>query len=100
MSLTPDPKPNRRRYWANLTLAAVAAQVGCLTLVLLLAAVLGGLWLDARFQTRPVITIVLVIASIPISLISMLLIVRSATNQIKTNIQQEREEEANIGRKT
>ncbi len=67
----------------NVTLAVVAGQVGCLTLLIVLAAVLGGLWLDQRFQTKPILTIVLLVVSIPISLLVMLGVVRSATRRIK-----------------
>lgn len=93
-NLEPQPKPGK--YWLNLTLAGVAAQVGCLTLVIVVAAVFGGLWLDARFDTRPVITLVLVFASIPISLILMFVLARSATAKIKANLETQRREEAGI----
>jgi hypothetical protein len=83
MSQTSDPKRDRRQYWLNLTLAGVAGQVGCLTLIIILIAVFGGLWLDARFDTRPVFTIGLVIASIPVSLVIMFYVVRLATSKIK-----------------
>jgi MFS-type transporter involved in bile tolerance (Atg22 family) len=87
---TPVPTDKKRR-WLNLTLAGIAGQVGCLTLVIVLAAVFGGLWLDARFQTRPMITLILVIASIPISLVLMFLVVRGATAKIKENLQNPKE---------
>ena len=35
----------------NLTLAGVAGAAGCLTLIIVVAAVLGGLWLDARLKS-------------------------------------------------
>jgi hypothetical protein len=85
MSQTPDQKPDRRQQWLNLTLAGAAGQVGCVTLIIVIAAVLGGLWLDSRFQTRPVFTLVFLIASIPVSLGAMLYIVRLVTSKIKTN---------------
>jgi MFS-type transporter involved in bile tolerance (Atg22 family) len=87
---TPVPTDKKRR-WLNLTLAGIAGQVGCLTLVIVLGAVFGGLWLDARFQTRPMITLILVIASIPISLVLMFLVVRGATAKIKANLQNPKE---------
>ncbi len=61
--------------------------MGCLTLVILLSAIFGGLWLDARFETKPMITVILVIASIPVSLTLMFLVVRAATSKIKSNLQ-------------
>jgi len=56
------------------------------------------LWLDARFQTKPVITLVLVFASIPVSLILMFVIARSAAAKIKANVEEQRKEEAGIGK--
>jgi len=76
-------EPNRSRAAFNLTLAAVAGQVGCLTLVIVLAALFGGLWLDAYFQTKPVITIILMISSVPLTLVMMFWVVRSATSRLQ-----------------
>jgi MFS-type transporter involved in bile tolerance (Atg22 family) len=84
------PTPERKRNWRNLALAGVVGQVGCLTLVIVLGAVLGGLWLDARFQTRPMMTMILVIASIPISLALMFALVRAATARIQANLQNQK----------
>ena len=74
---------NRSQYALNLTLAAVAGQVGCLTLVIVLAALLGGLWLDNQFDTRPLFTVILMIASIPVTLVSMFWVVKKATSKIQ-----------------
>jgi hypothetical protein len=83
MSTPPPSAPNRKQYWTNMSLAAISGGSGCLTLIIVLAALLGGLALDAHFQTRPVITLVLVFASIPISLIAMFLFTRTAVRRIK-----------------
>lgn len=79
----PAPKDRKTRIM-NLTLAGVAGQVGCLTLVIILAAVFGGLWLDNYYQTKPMFTIGLLVVSIPISLVVMLFVVRLAISKIKT----------------
>jgi len=83
MSQTSGPKRGDKQYWLNLTLAGVAGQVGCLTLVIVLGAVLGGLWLDSYYHTRPLFTLIFLIASIPVSLVSMFYVVRLATSKIK-----------------
>ena len=83
MSNQPE-KPDRKQRVINLTLAGVAGQVGCLTLVIVLGAVFIGLWLDGIFQTRPWFTIGLVVASIPISVIMMVIVARLAVSKIKT----------------
>jgi hypothetical protein len=48
--------------------AVIGGEVGCLTLIIVLLAVFGGLWLDGLFGTKPVITLILVLASAPLSL--------------------------------
>ncbi|OJX47362.1 MAG: hypothetical protein BGO78_18030 [Chloroflexi bacterium 44-23] len=75
----------RKTRILNLTLASVAGQVGCVTLVIILAAVFGGLWLDNYYQTKPIFTIGLLIVSIPLSLAVMILVVRFAISKIKIN---------------
>lgn len=76
---------DRKQKVINFTLAVAAGQVGCLTLAIVLVAILAGLWLDNHFQTRPTLTLVLVVLSVPISVIVMLAVVRSAVGRIKTN---------------
>lgn len=98
-----DPNKSRSKYVSNLTLAAVAGLVGLLTLVIILVAVFGGLWLDNHFGTRPRYTLILVIVSMPVTLILMFVIVRSITKKIEKNLptntstvkefQQEKEED-------
>ena len=63
----------------NLTLAVVTGQVGCLTLLIIFVALFIGRWLDAQFDTSPLITIVLMIASVPVTLVVMFWVVRSVT---------------------
>ena len=66
-----------------MTLAVLAGQVGCLTLLIVLIALFAGLWLDARFDTKPMYTLVLILASIPISVGVMLIVARAAISKIK-----------------
>ena len=96
-----DKNIDRKQQLINLTLAGVVGQVGCLTLVIVIGAVLGGLWLDAHFNTRPILTIVLLVASIPVSVIVMLMIVRKATSFIKAVPPKEgKSEEVHIGNRS
>ncbi len=92
----------RKTRILNLTLASVAGQVGCLTLVIILGAVFGGLWLDNYYQTKPIFTVSLLILSIPISLAVMIIVVRFAISKIKTNISEVNSEkkEVNLGKIT
>jgi hypothetical protein len=68
----------------NFTIIGVVAQLGCVTLVIVLAAVFGGLWLDAQFlQGKHWFTAGLLFASIPVSILSMLYLARLAVSKIK-----------------
>ena len=64
-------------------IAGVAAQAGCLTLAIIVVALLAGLWLDARFEVRGLFTIGLVLLSIPISLFVMLRVTLAAIKRLK-----------------
>ena len=67
----------------NTLLIVMIGQVGCLTLIIILASVFGGLWLDERFGTKPVFTLVLLFAGIPISVLVMLVVARKTLARLK-----------------
>lgn len=58
---------------------------------------MGGLWLDSRFDTKPLFTLGLVLASIPVSLAAMLFIVRLVTSKIKPIPPREDESNEEVG---
>jgi len=90
---SPDAsKNNRKQYFSNLALAAAAGQVGCLTLIIVVGAVLIGLWLDNTFDTKPILTLLFVIGSVPISVIAMFIVARGAARRLK--MQQPKSESA------
>jgi F0F1-type ATP synthase assembly protein I len=64
----------RKVVWT--LLVVLVGQVGCLTLVIIIASVLAGLWLDANFHTKPLFTLLLLLAGIPLSVVGMLLVAR------------------------
>ena len=75
-------------------MAAVAGQVGCLTIVIILAALFGGLWLDSRFGSdRPFFTISLMILSVPVTLVAMFWVVRKTTARLLPVNKQESSED-------
>jgi hypothetical protein len=74
---------DRKEINRGIVLGAVVGQVGCLTLAIVLAALFGGLWLDGVFGTKPAITLVLMIASVPVTLVVMFWIVRKATVRLQ-----------------
>ena len=82
---------DRGQYALNMTLAAVAGQVGCLTLAVIIITLFGGLWLDARLDTKPLFTILLLLGSIPVTIILMFWVVRKATSRIKPAVTSDNE---------
>jgi F0F1-type ATP synthase assembly protein I len=95
----PEPTEKaRKRNTYNLLIAALAGQVGCLTLVIIIAAVLGGMSLDAHLGTKPWFTIGLLVVSIPISLVLMFFIARKTVSKIKTSKSEGVIEEEVIGK--
>src|SRR3990172_11396000 len=86
MSPTSNQSEKSRAHYAfNLTLVTIAGQVGCLTLAFVLAALFGGLWLGGYFKTRPLFTIGLMAASVPVTLVMMFWVVKTATSKIKSD---------------
>jgi F0F1-type ATP synthase assembly protein I len=67
----------------NSLLIVMIGQVGCLTLIIILASVFGGLWLDRTFGTKPVFTLALLLAGIPISVLVMLVVARRTLARLK-----------------
>ena len=94
-----EQPPQKKQNRFNLLVAAVTGQVGCLTLVIVLAAVLGGRALDAKLNSSPWFTVGLLVASIPVSLVIMFFVVRKTVSRIKVEEpQQKRSEEDGIGK--
>jgi hypothetical protein len=67
----------------NLTLAAMAGQAGCASLVLIVIALLIGIWLDSQFGVRGPFTVGLLLLSIPLSLFVMVRIALGTIKQIQ-----------------
>jgi len=79
-----------RSILTNLLIVLIG-QMGCLTLVIVLASVFGGLWLDKVFDTKPVITLALLFAGIPVSVLLMLLVGRKTLARMKEKLELEKE---------
>ena len=65
---------------------AIGGEIGCLTLIIVLAAVFGGLWLDRLLGTKPVITFILVFASAPLALFLTFRIAMRSINSLNANL--------------
>ncbi|MCL4530988.1 MAG: AtpZ/AtpI family protein [Chloroflexi bacterium] len=73
-----------RKNIINTVLIVMVGQVGCLTLIIVLASLFGGLWLDRTFNTKPLFTLILLFAGIPLSVILMLVIARRTIARLKS----------------
>ena len=80
---------DNRQNMVSTLLIVVIGQVGCLTLAVILASVFGGLWLDNTFGTKPVFTLVLLFAGIPLSVFLMLYVSRKALTRLKDKYETE-----------
>jgi hypothetical protein len=75
----------------NTLLVVMVGQVGCLTLVIILASVFGGLWLDKTFGTKPIFTLALLFAGIPVSVVVMLVVARRTLARLKEKAERDSE---------
>jgi multisubunit Na+/H+ antiporter MnhG subunit len=69
----PDKTPGdeNRQLAFSMALAVVLGLGGLLTLLIVMGALLTGLWLDNNLNTRPLFTILLMIVSAPVSIYLM-----------------------------
>lgn len=74
---------NNRKNILNTLLIVMIGQVGCLTLIVILASVFLGLWLDGMFDTKPLFTLILLFAGIPLSVVVMLFVSRRTLARLK-----------------
>lgn len=73
----------------SLTIAAIAAQVGCISLILIFTALFVGLWLDAQSGRRGVFTVILLVVSAPINIYLMLRIALGLIRRIQPQAKDE-----------
>ncbi len=73
----------RRSEGLRTLLIVLIGQVGCITLGVIVLSVVLGLWLDTIFHTRPIITVILLFAGVPVSVILMLVLARRTLAKIE-----------------
>jgi hypothetical protein len=83
-----SPEKARVERALKMTLAVAVGQVGCLTLAIIAIALVAGLWLDTRFDTKPLFALGLVIASVPLTLFLMFRVVLTVAPKIQIDAQQ------------
>jgi F0F1-type ATP synthase assembly protein I len=71
---------------ANLAAAGLAGQIGCVVPVIILGSVLLGLFLDKTFETGKLITLILVLASLPVSIYLTFRLAMRAVTEINKSI--------------
>lgn len=78
---------NQFQRSANLSAAGLAGQIGCVVPFIILASVLLGLWLDKTFETGKVITLIMVLGSLPVSIYLTFRLAMRAVKDINRSIQ-------------
>ena len=76
-------KPNNNPLNTYGLVAGVIGQVGCLLLLVILGALLLGLGLDELLGTRPAFTLLLLLASVPLSIGTIFLYTRHKAKQLQ-----------------
>lgn len=82
-------KQTNRQNMVYTLLVVMIGQVGCITIVVILASVFGGLWLDKLFGTKPVFTLALLFAGIPLSVFLMLYAARKTLARLREKYETE-----------
>lgn len=67
-----------------IAVAGLLGQIGCITLVLIAAALAVGLWLDTQFNTRPLFTIIFILGTVPITLYLMVRMVLGGMSRLQS----------------
>ena len=67
----------------NTLLIVLVGQMGCLTVIVVALSVLAGLWLDSTFHTKPIFTLALLLAGVPVSVILMVFVGRKTLERFK-----------------
>jgi F0F1-type ATP synthase assembly protein I len=73
--------PSRRNVLRTLLIVLVG-QVGCVTFAVVLLSVLAGMWLDAALRTKPLFTLLILMAGVPVSILVMLQVARRTLAKI------------------
>ena len=68
LSNQPSDSSKKPQTGPNLALYSVGGQVGCVTLIIVFAALFAGIGLDNLLGTKPVFTLILTLGSAPLSL--------------------------------
>ena len=76
-------RPNNNPLSTYGLVAGVVGQVGCLLLLIILGTLLVGMGLDHLLGTRPAFMLIMLLASVPLSIGAIFLYIRHKTRQIQ-----------------
>jgi hypothetical protein len=86
----PQPeKPTSKVYTMGFTPMVVGGEVGCITLFIVIIALIAGLWLDRTLDTRPAFTLLLLLGSAPFSLFLTFWVAKRSIQRMTGNPSQE-----------
>jgi hypothetical protein len=96
---TNSPKTKPYISLANYRVFKITGEVGCLTLLVVLAALAAGLWIDGQFNSKPLFTIILMVGSVPVTMLLLIRLVRRSVDEQppETDPNQQLDEEENEG---
>jgi hypothetical protein len=80
-SSPPEKNPYLSAF--NAKALTVGGEVGCLTLIIVLASVFGGIALDKLLGTKPLFTVGLVLLSAPLALVLTVYIAKRAVKDLQ-----------------
>lgn len=80
---------NRAQQVITLPIAIVAFQVGCLTLLIIIGALIVGYWLDRTLDTLPIFLIIFLVGSMPLSWVAIFFVVNRAKQRFITPVGQD-----------
>lgn len=83
MTQTGDDHQPLKSVASSMPVIALGGEIGCLTLVIVLAAAFGGIWLDRLLGTKPVLTIVFILGAAPLSLYLTYLLAMRAIKKVQ-----------------
>ena len=76
--------PRQDQASLSLTLVSLISQSGCVTVAIIGVALVAGLWLDGRFDSKPLFTLLLVLGSVPVTLYLMVRILTSGLAKLQS----------------
>lgn len=85
--MSPNSNPPEKNPWLaafNTKALTVGGEVGCVTLIIVLVAVFGGIWLDRVLGTKPLFTVSLVLLSAPLALVLTFWIAKRETRDLQS----------------